>query len=623
MNKKYLSVISFILIICMLAVCVPFSAYAGAAEHFTCVESGTQAIAAFNWFVPQSAWKTTTGVCCTNDQKVAQPYTVQLRELYVGAEAQALVALEDKYASAPTASQQWMVFKYNVKNNSTLPIDVSDMMWASYGHYTADGTEIDVAEVSYFDSAARKCFARVPDIAPGQSADVWNAILIDKSAGFPIIQVPQTVTAGGSQQWSYLYTTPSTSGVAAPKPPTKEQIYNAVFAILKSNGGSYSAASDTSHSKAVFSLTADLNTGAIVLGVDFDDKGATAADGNIRVTVGKNFAGSYPFVMTGIYVDVGKVMSIKGTVPSRLDGNYNFHSYVGTDEFHRNDLMESAHTFVETALKMLYTFAIENVNKDLYASHLGLDSKFFCPTGHSPESFRYNNDATATKDGTKTAICYDCGERFTISALGTKTSATQIKNSAAVFKDVQVGKWYKNAIDYAYSNSFISGMSPNSFGLQTSITRGMFVTILARIAGVDTSTAANAAVTTKFTDVARGRFYTNAVKWGYENGIVSGLSDTAFGPTNNITREQLCVMIVNFAKTYEVDIQGANPEIKFADSRNIAGWSYVAVTKCQKAGIVSGYNEGGQTYFKPKNTATRAEAAQILYKFHNDFVVNK
>ncbi len=194
----------------------------------------------------------------------------------------------------------------------------------------------------------------------------------------------------------------------------------------------------------------------------------------------------------------------------------------------------------------------------------------------------------------------------------------EIKDTSKVFKDVKNG-WYKAAVDYCYSYGFIAGTSTDTFGRDTNVTRGMFITILARIAGVDTSKAANQ-VTTKFTDVKSGKYYTAAIKWANDNGVVAGTSDTTFGPEKEISRQDLCVMVVNFAKFMEIELTASKDEITFADAASIRKYAKDAVKTCQMAEIVSGYNEKSGVEFKPTKTATRAEAAQILYKFHSDFI---
>ena len=257
---------------------------------------------------------------------------------------------------------------------------------------------------------------------------------------------------------------------------------------------------------------------------------------------------------------------------------------------------------------------------------------------HSFGEYVYNNDATTEADGTKTRTCTVCEHKETVTAEGTKLPVpaptptptpdpapapeqkpVEIIDTTKVFTDVKAGKWYTNAVNYAYSHDFIAGVSATEFGRDVSVTRGMFITILARIAGVDTSKEANK-LDTKFTDVKSGKYYTAAIKWASENGVASGKSATTFEPNTAISRQELCVMISNFAKFMKIDLIATEPEIAFTDGGAIAKWAKTAVVTCQKADIVNGYTVGAGAEFRPANTATRAEAAQILYKFHKDFV---
>ncbi len=195
----------------------------------------------------------------------------------------------------------------------------------------------------------------------------------------------------------------------------------------------------------------------------------------------------------------------------------------------------------------------------------------------------------------------------------------EIVDTTTVFTDVKAGKWYTDAVNYAYSHNFIAGITATEFGLNKEVTRGMFITILARIAGVDTTGDANK-VETKFTDVKSGKYYTAAINWASTNGVVAGLDDTTFGPEVAIERQQLCTMIVNFAKYMKVELTASQEEIAFTDAGSIRDYAKDAVSTCQKAGIVSGYTENGATSFKPTDTASRAEAAQILFVFHKNFI---
>jgi len=188
-------------------------------------------------------------------------------------------------------------------------------------------------------------------------------------------------------------------------------------------------------------------------------------------------------------------------------------------------------------------------------------------------------------------------------------------DTSKIFKDIKAKGWYKKAVDYCYEHGFIKGVSDNEFGRETKVTRGMFITVLARMAGVSTTGKANK-ITTKFTDVKSGKYYVAAIKWASDNKVVSGTSATTFGPEEYISRQDLCVMVVNFAKFMNIDVTAQKSPINFTDGGKIAKYAKNAVSKCQTAGIVNGYEDGT---FGPRLTATRAEAAQILYVFHSNF----
>ena len=101
------------------------------------------------------------------------------------------------------------------------------------------------------------------------------------------------------------------------------------------------------------------------------------------------------------------------------------------------------------------------------------------------------------------------------------------------FTDVPADAWYRDELDYAVYNGYISGTSSTTFSPDAKVTRGQFVTILGRMFGADTSKY----TTTKFEDVDIKSWYGPYVEWARDKGIVNGISSKAFAPTNNITVE--------------------------------------------------------------------------------------
>lgn len=217
-------------------------------------------------------------------------------------------------------------------------------------------------------------------------------------------------------------------------------------------------------------------------------------------------------------------------------------------------------------------------------------------------------------DGSKTAYCdYGCGENIT--AEGSIVIQPGDDNVKPVFTDVKTGSWYEGFVDYVAANGLMNGTSKTTFAPDTTMTRSMLVTILARMAGVDTDALKNTA--TKFTDVKTGTWYSGAVVWAVENGITTGTTATTFAPDTAVTREDICVFFVRYAQKAGITLKTDVAKTAFPDDAKIGSWAKDAVYACQQAGIVAGTNEG---IFNPKGNATRSAVAKIVTVFHKDYV---
>ena len=183
--------------------------------------------------------------------------------------------------------------------------------------------------------------------------------------------------------------------------------------------------------------------------------------------------------------------------------------------------------------------------------------------------------------------------------------------AGTTFTDVANGKWYTPHISYAVENGIFNGTSATTFSPDTNMTRAQFVQVFANISNVDTS---NKNVKTTFTDVPSGKWYTAAVKWAAENGVVNGMGDGTFEPETPVTREQMCVMLVNYVEKFQKETLKSTVDTKtFADDTKIASWAKTSVYKCAKAGLVKGV---GNNKFDPQGTTTRAQGATFFSNFH-------
>ena len=180
------------------------------------------------------------------------------------------------------------------------------------------------------------------------------------------------------------------------------------------------------------------------------------------------------------------------------------------------------------------------------------------------------------------------------------------------FTDVPEKAWYYECVDYVSTFGMLQGTSDKTFSPDSYLTRAQFVQILANLEGIDTS---KSNVASGYKDVAKGQWYTAAVKWASENEIVMGMGDGNFKPNDRITREQMCVMICNYVEKY-LGCNFAKYEAgnAFKDNAKISDWAKDAVDKCQRANIINGVGDGR---FAPKDYAKRCEGASLFMEFYN------
>ena len=148
--------------------------------------------------------------------------------------------------------------------------------------------------------------------------------------------------------------------------------------------------------------------------------------------------------------------------------------------------------------------------------------------------------AYLTQDGKETLLKKSYVEAGMLHVSLPGSGEIVLKDNTKTFRDVD-GSWAKSAIDFATSRELFNGVNELDFAPNQEMTRSMLVTVLYRLEGVK-SNAAN-----KFADVPADSWYTEAVAWANAEGIVSGKSETHFGPDDDITREQLATILYRYA----------------------------------------------------------------------------
>ncbi len=176
------------------------------------------------------------------------------------------------------------------------------------------------------------------------------------------------------------------------------------------------------------------------------------------------------------------------------------------------------------------------------------------------------------------------------------------------FTDVKQDDWFYEYVISAYNNNLMNGVSASVFDPNGNVTRAMFVTVLYRMEDSPENDG-----NTKFTDVEAGSWYDKAVAWGSANGIINGISETEFAPTENITREQVAAILYRYAVYKKWDVtQGGMMIREFDDFELISDYAVTAMTWAVNVGLMNGK---GNNLIAPQDTATRAEAATLFIRF--------
>lgn len=179
------------------------------------------------------------------------------------------------------------------------------------------------------------------------------------------------------------------------------------------------------------------------------------------------------------------------------------------------------------------------------------------------------------------------------------------------FTDVKTTDWFYNSIQYVYENGMMYGLGDTIFSPGTTTTRGMIVTILHRMEGKPSAKGES------FVDVNEGEYYANAVAWGSESRIVSGFTDTIFGPNEPITREQMVTIFYRYAAYKNYDVTAKADLRQYGDLGQLSNWAEAGMAWASAEGLIFGTTN---TTLSPQNQATRAEAAAIFMRFCKNIV---
>lgn len=177
------------------------------------------------------------------------------------------------------------------------------------------------------------------------------------------------------------------------------------------------------------------------------------------------------------------------------------------------------------------------------------------------------------------------------------------------FADVSADAWYYDAVRYVHENGLMSGVDGSSFAPDATLTRAMVAQMLYALDGKPHAGAP------AFADVAPDAWYADAVAWASTNHIVSGVGEDLFAPDSSITREQLALMLYQYAWNMGYDLTADADLSVYADGGAVSPWAQEAMGWAVAQGLMGGT---GGDMLSPGNTATRAQIAVMLMRFCQD-----
>ncbi len=252
------------------------------------------------------------------------------------------------------------------------------------------------------------------------------------------------------------------------------------------------------------------------------------------------------------------------------------------------------YTYTITLDKGTYYLNIWNYHGEPIPYKVGVYNMTCFNKGHQLSSIKQTVAPTLTKNGTGIQTCSRCNHNKIVSI-----------PRKCQFSDVTGDKWYFDTVVEASQLGLMTGATDTLFKPNASMNRAMVACVFHRMEG-----SKKTEYKALFKDVANGHYYSSAITWAKQKGVINGYTNGTFKPTKNVTREEMATMIYNFAKYKGLTLKASKDITQYKDYTKITPYARVPMKWAVSHGLMGGKDNG--TRLDPLGNATRAECSKML-----------
>ena len=318
------------------------------------------------------------------------------------------------------------------------------------------------------------------------------------------------------------------------------------------------------------------------------------------------------YSFTDTFVEGGHIWTQVKTDPTHTEMGFTTYTCSRCSESYVSDYVAPvAHSFDKVTVTKPTCTEIGYTEHTCEGCGYSYIDTYVAPTGHDWDEGKLASAPTLTETGILVQSCKNCDEtKETVIPMLTSCDGGKGCPGKAYIDVPNEDHWAHVGIDFVLKTGLFYGTSENYFSPDSPMTRAMLVTVIYRMEGRPETQAEN-----PFDDVPDDKWYTDAVIWAAENGIVVGVMENIFNPDGKITREQLATILYSYSKFKGLNLKEGDYSEDYPDIDKVSPYAVEAMRWANAQGLINGVGSGENVILAPKNNATRAQVATILMRY--------